>query len=96
MRILQEDYILAVSAEELEHTLCTRDHSKVTSWLADDHISSGRSAWGQRPGMRGRPLLRASTRKAGGVCVHQHHEANMWFPPRQTLKLYSWPFDAYF
>lgn len=43
MRILQEDSISAVSAEELEHTLCRRDHSKVASWSADGHISSGRS-----------------------------------------------------
>lgn len=46
--------------------------------------------------MRGRPLFRASTRKAGGVRLHQCHETNMWFPPRQALKLYSWLFEAYF
>lgn len=43
MRILQEDFILTVSAEELEITLCTRDHSKVVSWLADDDIIKEKS-----------------------------------------------------
>lgn len=43
MRILQEYFILTVSAEELEITLCRRDHSKVISWLADDDIIKEKS-----------------------------------------------------
>lgn len=26
--------------------------------------------------------------------LHQHHDVNMCFPPKQALKLDSWPFEA--
>lgn len=30
------------------------------------------------------------------MCLHPHHDASMWFPPKHALRLYSWPFEAYF